>query len=312
MHRQLGYSTGARAGQARGCQLPRLSARSDPGCLFCRRPVPAIQCPHGTRHLQAQAHAAVRTLPDEAIADLIEHPGVTTGAAGESRAGAPGDLVVLLEGGLAMGSDDGGQHLAAFSVDEDAPDPAILYTIPAGARLQLSRPSVYLVIDGQRLDDVLAGRQETKSLAALDDGVRERVASLDQGAAVQAAVLRALCRCAEAMQARGRRGRRGCDRAGRHGRFLLRHRGRARHEVLRADPGRKAVKRRHTRAGASFGEEALLKGEPRNATVRMTDRRPRAQARQGGFRPAAQEPSCCTRSAPEEAAPPPDSRARPR
>ena len=79
-------------------------------------------------------------LPDEAIADLIEQPGIKKGGAGDKVSVRQGDLVVLLEGGLAMGSDNGGEHIAAFSVDEDAPDPAILYTIPAHARLQLTDP----------------------------------------------------------------------------------------------------------------------------------------------------------------------------
>src|SRR6185295_17219382 len=117
-------------------------------------------------------------LPDDAIAGLVERPGVARGEAGDIVKARRGDLVVLLEGGLAMGSNDGGQHVAAFSVDDDAPDPAILYTIPANARVQLTRPSFYLVIDGRRLHDALSGRHETKILAALDDGVRERVASL--------------------------------------------------------------------------------------------------------------------------------------
>lgn len=208
-------------------------------------------------------------LPDEAIADLVGSPGVTTGAAGETIPARQGDLVVLLEGGLAMGSNDGGQHVAAFSVDEDAPDPAILYTIPANARLQLSRPSVYLVIDGHRLDNVLSGRHETKSLAGLDDSVRERVASLIKAEPFKQLSFGDLCRCAEAMQPQDVTAGEDVITQGDKGDyFYVIETGAA--DVLRTDAGRTAVKLAALGPGAGFGEEALLKGEPRNATVRMT------------------------------------------
>ena len=243
-------------------------------------------------------------LPDEAIADLIEQPGVAKGAAGDVVPAQPGDLVVLLEGGLAMGSNDGGQHIAAFSVDDDAPDPAILYTIPAGARLQLTRPSVYLVIDGQRLDDALSGRQETKSLAALDESVRERVAGLIKARALQAAAPSSTCAAAPrpCRQQEVEAGEDVVTQGDKGDFFYVIEAGRA--EVCAPIPGRKAVTVATLGPGASFGEEALLKGEPRNATVRMTSAGRAAQARQGGLRPAAQEPSCCRRSPGRGAAPP--------
>ncbi len=229
-------------------------------------------------------------LPDDAVAGLIERPGVATGAAGDTVPARQGDLVVLLEGGLAMGSNDGGQHVAAFSVDEDAPDPAILYTIPANARLTLSRPSVYLVIDGQRLDDTLSGRHETKSLAALDDSVRERVASLIKAAPFKQLSFEHLCRCAEAMQPQDVERSEDVISQGDKGDFFyVIESGGA--EVWRTDPGRPPAKLAALGPGASFGEEALLKGEPRNATVRMTKAGRAAQDRQGGLRPPAQDPA---------------------
>ncbi|MBX9592371.1 MAG: cyclic nucleotide-binding domain-containing protein [Hyphomonadaceae bacterium] len=208
-------------------------------------------------------------LPDDAIASLIERPGVARGQAGDIVKARRGDLVVLLEGGLAMGSNDGGQHAAAFSVEDDAPDPAILYTIPAAARVQLSRPSVYLVIDGQRLDDVLSGRHETKSLAALEDSVRERVASLIKAEPFKQLSFEHLCRCAEAMQPEDVGAGDEVIVQGDTGDFFyVMESGAA--EVLRADPGGVPMRVATLGPGASFGEEALLKGEPRNATVRMT------------------------------------------
>ena len=195
--------------------------------------------------------------------------GVATGAAGDIVKARRGDLVVLLEGGLAMGSNDGGQHIAAFSVDDDAPDPAILYTIPAAARVQLSRPSVYLVIDGQRLDDVLSGRHETKSLAALDDSVRERVSSLIKADPFKQLSFEQLCRCAEAMQPQDVEAGEDVVVEGEEGDFFyVVESGAA--EVLRSNAGGQAASVATLGPGTCFGEEALLKGEPRNATVRMT------------------------------------------
>ena len=128
-------------------------------------------------------------------------PGVERAPPATRSSARQGDLVVLLEGGLAMGSNDGGEHIAAFSVDEDAPDPAILYTIPAGARLHADaalglsrgrRPAA-------RRRCCPAGRR-AKSLAALDDGVRERIASLMKAQPFKQMSFEHLVRCAEAMQ----------------------------------------------------------------------------------------------------------------
>jgi rhodanese-related sulfurtransferase len=208
-------------------------------------------------------------LPDEAVAGLIESPGVSTGATGEIVPARQGDLVVLLEGGLEMG-DGGGRHLAAFRVDEDAPDPAILYTIPADARLRLSRPSVFLVIDGHRLDDVLSGRHEAKSLSTLEDRVRERVAGLITAEPFKPLSLEALCRCAEAMLPQDVAAGEAVIRQGESGDFFyVIEWGRA--EVWRSEGGKAPTKLATLGPGSGFGEEALLKGEPRNATVRMPD-----------------------------------------
>jgi CRP-like cAMP-binding protein len=208
-------------------------------------------------------------LPEEAIVELIERPGVATGAAGDEVPARQGDLVVLLEGGLAMGSNDGGEHIAAFSVEEGAREPAILYTIPANATLRLSRPSVYLVIDGQRLDEAMSGRQETKSLASLDADVRERVAALIKAQPFSQLSFEHLVRCAEAMQPTDvAPGQDVVSQGDRGDYFYVIEKGAA--EVLRTDAGRAPLRLAKLGPGGSFGEEALLKGEPRNATVRMT------------------------------------------
>ena len=209
-------------------------------------------------------------LPDEAIADLIAVPGVELGPAGDVVITEPGDLVVLLEGGLSMTSrDETGEHVAQFGIDDATHDPVILYTIPAGARLILTRPSVYVLIDGERLDGMLAGKQEVKSMAALDEGVRERISSLMNAQLFKHMPFEHLVRCASAMQeSEVSAGEEVVSQGGPGDFFYVIKTGSA--EVWRADTSQEAVKVATLGPGASFGEEALLKGEPRNATVRMT------------------------------------------
>jgi rhodanese-related sulfurtransferase len=209
-------------------------------------------------------------LSDEAIADLIAVPGVESGPAGDVVITEPGDLVVLLEGGLSMTSrDETGEHVAQFGIDDATHDPVILYTIPAGARLVLTRPAVYVLIDGERLDGMLAGKQEVKSMAALDEGVRERISSLMNAQLFKHMPFEHLVRCASAMQEdEVGTGEEVVSQGGPGDFFYVIKTGSA--EVWRADTSREAVKVATLGPGASFGEEALLKGEPRNATVRMT------------------------------------------
>ena len=209
-------------------------------------------------------------LSEEAIADLIAVPGMESAAAGEVVITEPGDLVVLLEGGLAMTShDETGEHVAQFGIDDNTHDPVILYTIPAGARLVLTQPSVYVLIDGERLDGMLAGKQEVKSIGALDEGVRERIASLMNAQLFKHMPFEHLVRCAEAMQeTEVANGEDVVTQGGPGDYFYVIKAGSA--DVWRADTSQAAVKVATLGPGASFGEEALLKGEPRNATVRMT------------------------------------------
>lgn len=209
-------------------------------------------------------------VPDEGLITLIERPGVKRGNVRDDVEVAPGDLVVLLEGGLAMTSHDGGDHLAAFSVDEGAREPAILYTIPRGARLALTRPSVYLVIEGQRLDALLSEAQETKSLAALEDGVRERTAALVKAAPFKQLTFEHLVRCGEAMTAHYVPAGADVVREGDPGDyFYVIEKGSA--DVWRTnDQGDDEIVAT-LEAGATFGEEALIQNSTRNATVRMRE-----------------------------------------
>lgn len=209
-------------------------------------------------------------VPESGLVSLIERPGVTSGGPRDPVDVAPGDLVVLLEGGLAMTSHDGGDHLAAFSVDEGAREPAILYTIPRGASLVLTRPSVYLVIEGERLDALLSGEQEQRSLAALQDGVRVRAASLVKAGPFKQMSFTHIVRCAEAMSTLQVPAGNDVVREGDPGDFFyVIERGSA--DVLRTNDNGDDDLVATIDAGATFGEEALLQNSTRNATVRMRE-----------------------------------------
>lgn len=208
-------------------------------------------------------------LSDEAIRDLIAVPGMESGPAGDVVITEPGDLLVLLEGSLTMTSrDEDGEHVAQFGIEEGSQDPVIIYSIPTGAKLVLTQPSVYVLIDGERLEGMLAGKQEVKSLAALDEGVRERVSSLMSAELFKQLPFEQVVRCAEAMQeVEVKAGEDVVTQGGPGDYFYVIKAGSA--EVWRTETGGSAVKVALLGPGASFGEEALLKGEARNATVRM-------------------------------------------
>ena len=203
-------------------------------------------------------------LPENGLAELISEPGVRQGDLAEMVDAHPGDLVVLLEGGLHMIAKDGkGEHLAILSVTEAAPEPAILYTIPTGAELRLTRFSTYLVIDGARLDRLLSETQERQSLASLEELVRDRAAALMRSGPFKQLSFNQLVRCAETMQTWTVAAGEDVVLEGQQGDyFYVIESGQA--EVVR---GGTPIAR--LGAGASFGEEALLQEIARNATVRM-------------------------------------------
>jgi hypothetical protein len=62
-------------------------------------------------------------LPDRAVAQLVEQPGVMIGSAGMPVPARQGDLLVILEGGLVMSRDDG-EYRAAFTVAAGTREPS--------------------------------------------------------------------------------------------------------------------------------------------------------------------------------------------
>ena len=210
-------------------------------------------------------------LPDDSLAELIAHPGVERGEALDRVSAKPGDLVVLLEGGLHMtAKSPSGDHLAILGVDDGSPEPAVLYTIPAGAVLQLTRSSIYIVIDGARLDGILSSAHERRSLDSLDDQVRARVAALMTAPAFKRLTFDHVVRCAEAMQSWPAAAGEEIVVEGDTGDFFYVLESGQAEVVRRGDAPRQPPRSlARLRAGASFGEEALLQGGLRNATVRM-------------------------------------------
>lgn len=208
-------------------------------------------------------------LTPPALLNLLEQAVQVSGLQGAQIAARPADVVIVLEGGLEMTSRDG-KLLATVNADTAAGEPGVLHVIPQGARLKLTRQSQVLIVDGDQLDGVLAATHSRQSVTAMDDSVGRRVSSLVLAAPFAQMTLDQVCRCAEAMTRRDvAAGEEVIRYADRGDFFYVIESGEA--EVFRHDPlsgeGRKVAT---LEPGAHFGEEALLSGGLRNATVRMS------------------------------------------
>lgn len=216
-----------------------------------------------------QASRLFSRLSPPALHGLLEQGVQVSGLAGARLAARPADVVIVLEGGLEMKSREG-RLLASVNADTAAGEPGVLHVIPQGAQLALTRPSQVLIVDGDQLDGVLAATHSRESVAVMDDSIGRRVSSLVLAAPFAQMTLDQVCRCAEAMTRRDVSAGEDVIRyADRGDFFYVIETGEA--EVFRHDPltgeGRKVAT---LEAGAHFGEEALLSGGLRNATVRMS------------------------------------------
>ncbi len=206
---------------------------------------------------------------EAALKSLLENAIQESGEAGAPIAARPADVVIVLDGGIEMKSREG-KLLARVNADRGAGEPGILHAVPPGAHLTLTRKSDVLVVDGAVLDDVLSQAHQSDSIASLEDGVGSRVASLIHTQPFTQMTLDQICRCAEAMSRRTVSAGEDVIRyAGSGDAFYVLEQGEA--EVWRPDPRNgQPVKVATLSAGASFGEEALLRGGLRNATVRIS------------------------------------------
>lgn len=206
---------------------------------------------------------------EAALAGLIENALQVSGEAGARISARPADVVIVLDGGVEMKSREG-KLLARINADKSMDEPGVLHVVPPGANLTLTRRSDVLVVDGGVLDDILSQAQQNESIASLEDGVGSRVASLIHTQPFTQMTLDQICRCADAMTRRSVSAGEDVVRyAGSGDAFYVIESGEA--EVWRPDPRNGQLGKVATlAAGASFGEEALLRGGLRNATVRMS------------------------------------------
>lgn len=208
-------------------------------------------------------------LGEAALAGLLENAIQESGEAGARVAARPADVVIVLDGGLEMRSREG-KMLARVNADQAAGEPGVLHAVPPGAQLTLTRRSNALVVDGAVLDDVLSQTHQSESIASLEDSVGSRVASLIHTPPFSQMTLDQICQCADAMSRRSVSAGEDVVRyAGSGDAFYVIEQGEA--EVWRPDPRTGQLAKVATlSSGASFGEEALLRGGLRNATVRMS------------------------------------------
>lgn len=208
-------------------------------------------------------------LGEPALLGLLENAVQESGEAGAKVAARPADVVIVLEGGLEMKSRDG-KLLARVNADNAAGEPGVLHAIPPGARLTLTRKSDVLVVDGALIDEILSQAHQNESVATLDDDVGSRVAALVHAQPFSQMTLDQICRSAEAMTRRTVvAGEEVIRYAGAGDYFYVLEQGEA--EVWRPDARTGELRKVATlSAGATFGEEALLRGGLRNATIRMS------------------------------------------
>ena len=209
-------------------------------------------------------------LSGPALLSLLENAVQVTGEAGAHVPARSADVVLVLEGGVEMTSREG-RPLARVNADREANEPGVLHAIPPGARLTLTRHSEVLVIDGTTLDEVLSHAHQAESLGALEDDLAHRVGVLIHAQPFGQMTLDQVCRCAGAMTRREvAAGEEVVRYAGPGDYFYVIETGEA--EVWRPDARTgDLVKVATLSPGASFGEEALLRGGLRNATVRMSE-----------------------------------------
>lgn len=204
-----------------------------------------------------------------ALAGLIENAVQASGGAGARVSARPADVVVVLDGGIEMKSREG-KLLARVNADQSAGEPGVLHAVPPGAQLTMTRKSNVLVVDGAVVDELLSQTHQRASVASLDDSVGSRVAGLIHTQPFAQMTLDQICRCADAMKRRNVvAGEEVIRYAGTGDYFYVLEQGEA--EVWRPDPRTgNLVKVATLSTGASFGEEALLRGGLRNATVKMS------------------------------------------
>jgi len=227
---------------------------------------------------QLQGIGPFAHLSSEEIAGLLEGAHIGTAEPGEvliAQGGQDRDYLVLLEGELEVTRtwvEPGGQEevrLGYIKPRQGAGEISLLGSPPRGASVRAVQPSRFLRLDSDKMDELLAWSQQFASNLRADNDLRRRMNAVRQAKSLRAlpfpifqAVfgrMQALVvQSGEAIICQGEKG----------DRYYLIDEGQA--EVWRADPITNATARVAVLGPSDvFGEEALLLGGFRNATVIM-------------------------------------------
>lgn len=179
------------------------------------------------------------------------------------------DYLVVIEGELEVRREwlgaDGRQEMSLGRVrpGEGVGEMAILSAVPRGASVLAIRPSRVLRIDGDAIDELLSWSSHLKDALREDAEMRRRVGTVRQSHAFRRLPLPTMQSAFERMQPIDAAAGQEIVREGDPGdAYYLIETGVA--EVLRG-----GMFVAQLGAGATFGEEALLTGSPRNASVVM-------------------------------------------
>ncbi len=218
-------------------------------------------------------------LGDEQFAALLAETTIRDAAAGElliRQDESDRDHLVLIGGSLEVrrpvktsrGNED--THLDRVHPGEGIGAMALLSAVPHHASVMALTPSRYLRINGDRVDEMLAWSESFAGDLRNDPRLRHRVDLIRQTTALQRLPLERVCAAFNAMRPVSVEAGQTIVRQGEHGdAYYLIESGCA--EVWCDDPmsGKTACVNK-LGTGDSFGEEALLLGGFRTATVTMT------------------------------------------
>lgn len=204
------------------------------------------------------------------LAHLLDSAVQISGDAGAPVHAGSADALVVVKGGVEVRDREGGL-LATVRADGGQHQLGILHTVPNGARISLIEPSELLVVEGAVLDDALSQKHQMESVGSLEGKLYERVSALVHAKPFSDMTLDQICRSADAMEdIAAQAGDEIIRYADRGDRFYVVASGEA--EVWRPDMrSGKEIKVATLGPGSCFGEEALLSGGLRNASVRMRE-----------------------------------------
>jgi len=235
--------------------------------------------PHTDLIEQLQNLGPFAHLSAEELAGLLEAAQVATALPGDmliAEGDRDRDYLVLLEGELEVSRtwiEPGGQQevkLGYIKPGQGVGEISLLGSPPRGASVRATRPSRFVRLDADRMDELLAWSQQFAHALKSDAELRSRMNAVRQTKSLRALPFHIFQGIFERMQPLAVQGGEVIVSQGEKGdRYFLIDEGQA--EVWRTDPiTNETVCVAALGPGGVFGEEALLLGGFRNATVRMT------------------------------------------